>query len=493
MRNGIVHRKKTRARLWLRILLIAAAATAAAACVLLALSHPRIEFYGLDADTAEVECFTGYDAPEVTAALKGDLLFRGGHALAVTRTGEVDADRIGTYAVTWRAGIAGFSAERVCSVDVVDTTPPELTLAPETRAYILPGEEYDDPGYTAVDRVDGDLTAEVERTVNGSRVDYSVSDRSGNIATASRIIPYDDPVPPVIALRGDSFVSLTVGEEFYSEPGFSASDNLDGNLSDAVTVSGSVDESKAGLYTLTYTVTDLHGNKATAKRTILMHLSKEASAELSAAGPEELPDKVIYLTFDDGPGAYTAKLLDVLKKYDVKATFFVVKTKRTDLIAREAAEGHTVAIHSATHVYRTIYASEEAYFNDLWTMNEIIREKTGSYANLVRFPGGSSNAVSRFNPGIMTRLTAAVEEVGFRYYDWNVSSGDAGGTTTSDGVFDNVISGVRGKKYSVVLQHDIKGFSVDAVERIIVWGLENGYTFLPLTADSPTVHHKVKN
>ena len=55
------------------------------------------------------------------------------------------------------------------------------------------------------------------------------------------------------------------------------------------------------------------------------------------------------------------------------------------------------------------------------------------------------------------------------------------------------ISGVRGKKYSVVLQHDIKGFSVDAVERIIVWGLENGYTFLPLTADSPTVHHKVKN
>lgn len=204
-------------------------------------------------------------------------------------------------------------------------------------------------------------------------------------------------------------------------------------------------------------------------------------------------ERVVYLTFDDGPSRNTERLLDILDKYNVKATFFVINTSHTDIIAEEFNRGHSVGIHCYTHDYRTIYADEDAYFADLDAMQDEIVKQTGENTTLLRFPGGSSNTASCFNRGIMTRLTEAVAEKGFTYFDWNVSSGDAGRTTETAQVVENVISGIKKHKVSVVLQHDSKGFSIDAVEDIIVWGLENGYTFLPLSQDSPTCHHPVAN
>ncbi len=221
------------------------------------------------------------------------------------------------------------------------------------------------------------------------------------------------------------------------------------------------------------------------------------------SGAEQLLDeaellergKVIYLTFDDGPGPYTEQLLDILAQYQVKATFFVTANFEDyfDLIAREKEDGHTVAIHTYSHVYKKIYADEEAYFADLKQMDDVILEQTGERAKLVRFPGGSSNLVSSFNPGIMTRLAGLLEEKGYRYFDWNVVSGDAGETEDTAQVVKNVIEGVQKKGVAVVLQHDLYEFSVDAVEQIIQWGLENGYVFLPLTMDSPDIHHTIAN
>lgn len=208
----------------------------------------------------------------------------------------------------------------------------------------------------------------------------------------------------------------------------------------------------------------------------------------------EIPyDKVIYLTFDDGPGKDTERLLDILDKYNVKATFFVVNTSRAKLIKDEFERGHSIGIHCSTHDYYTIYSSDEAYFDDFNKMYDVIYKYTGVGTDLLRFPGGSSNTVSQISPGIMSRLTAEVENRGFTYFDWNVSSGDAGQTVETQTVYENVINGVQKHRYSIVLQHDKKGFSVDAVEDIIIWGLENGYTFLPLTKDSPTCHHKIAN
>lgn len=114
---------------------------------------------------------------------------------------------------------------------------------------------------------------------------------------------------------------------------------------------------------------------------------------------------------------------------------------------------------------------------------------------MIRFPGGSSNKSSKFNPGIMTRLTKLVEEAGFTYYDWTIDSKDSVGAKTAQAVYQNVVDGVLKAKndYSIVLQHDLKGYSVDAVESIILWGLANGYTFLPMDANTPAYHHTVRN
>ena len=275
----------------------------------------------------------------------------------------------------------------------------------------------------------------------------------------------------------------------YSEPGYTAVDICDGDVTDKVSVSGNVDTANAGKYTVTYNVSDNCGNESEVQRTVKV----VAPMSDDAVNPG---DKVVYLTFDDGPGPYTEKLLDILDRYNVKATFFVTNGKPDyqNLIAQEAQRGHTVAIHSASHDYAKIYQSVDAYFADFDEMNSIITAQTGKAADLVRFPGGSSNTISKkYCYGIMRQLVCAVEERGFRYCDWNVSSGDAGGTTSTSQVVANVIAGIKGNNVSVVLQHDIKNFSVDAVEQIIQWGLSEGYTFLPIISTTPMSHHGVNN
>ena len=126
-------------------------------------------------------------------------------------------------------------------------------------------------------------------------------------------------------------------------------------------------------------------------------------------------------------------------------------------------------------------------------MQEIIFEQTGEYVRLVRFPGGSSNTVSRYNPGIMTRLTSDLNDMGYAYFDWNVSAADTASNATRYTVTENFKESVPKHDYSVVLQHDTNAFSVDAVEDILFWGSRNGYTFRALDLTSPAVHHSVAN
>ena len=126
-------------------------------------------------------------------------------------------------------------------------------------------------------------------------------------------------------------------------------------------------------------------------------------------------------------------------------------------------------------------------------MEEIIYQQTGSFTQLFRFPGGSSNTVSRINPGIMTRLTRAMNDMGYQYFDWNVLSGDAGGTKKTKEIIENIKKGCEENKVAMILQHDIKDYSVAAVERVIIWGLRNGYTFRALDLSSPTAHHRISN
>ena len=120
---------------------------------------------------------------------------------------------------------------------------------------------------------------------------------------------------------------------------------------------------------------------------------------------------------------------------------------------------------------------------------------TGYNSTITRFPGGSSNTVSKFNPGIMTRLCKLVVDSGYRYFDWNVSSGDAGGAKNADQLYNNVIKGLSKSKQNVVLMHDFSSNSklIEALPRIINYGIENGYTFSRITENTPMVTHSTNN
>lgn len=216
-----------------------------------------------------------------------------------------------------------------------------------------------------------------------------------------------------------------------------------------------------------------------------------------AVKPQNNADKkVIYLTFDDGPGCHTPRLLEVLDRYNVKATFFVCNTDYAYLIDDIANAGHTVGMHTYSHNYSRIYSGIDAFYKDLYAMRDVIRSYTGINPVIMRFPGGGSNLVSKkYCFGIMTQLTQSVQDRGLYYFDWNVDSDDAGSTKSTEGVVKNIINGISGssRKNYYVLQHDIYGFSVDAVEKVIIWGLQNGYTFKAITPDSAVCHHSVKN
>ncbi len=402
-------------------------------------------------------------------------------------TGQVDDTKLGTYTVTYSLQRKDETVTQQRTVRIVDTQAPTIVLIHNREGFTLPGHEYVEEGFVAEDNYDGDITASVQRMQEGDEIIYQVFDSSGNRAEVRRTIKYNDITAPVLTLLGDETVRIIAGGN-YTEPGYTAIDDAEGDITSKVVVSGVYDLTTAGEYTVTYTVTDNYGNTATATRTI-----KVIQKSYTNTPSNPVDGHVIYLTFDDGPSQHTPRLLEILAKYDVKATFFVVGTAATGYFDDIVAGGHSIALHANNHDYNKIYASEDAYFEDLYAIQDKVHEQTGVYTYLMRFPGGSSNTASGYNPGIMTKLTQAVQDKGFYYFDWNVDSKDAGGAKTADEVFNNVIKGVQNHEQSVVLQHDIWGYSVDAVERIIQWGLANGYVFAALSESSPGAHHPVNN
>lgn len=448
----------------------------------------RVEINLLGDAQITLEYGEAFEDPGVQAMGYGTLINIDGCSLDVEVKGTVNDRELGVYTITYSATYEGEYGEVTRTVTVVDTQAPKIELVSDPDGYIIPGEVYIEEGFRAIDNYDGDISDRVERRQEKNKVTYCITDSSGNSTQVVRKIRYYDPVGPKLTLLGEKTTCIQAGGKWV-EPGYQASDNLDGDLTSMVQVEGTVNGYSAGTYVVTYEVTDSYGNKARDQRVVIV----EAVARPETVIPE---GKVVYLTFDDGPSDYTQKLLEVLKKYEVQATFFVVKTARVDLLDDIAAGGHALGVHSKNHRYDKIYANEDAFFNDLYAMQDLIFQHTGIKTMLMRFPGGSSNHVSvQYNEGIMTRLTKAVQDQGFQYFDWNVSAKDAESVLTKEEVVKNVIDGIQANRnsYSVVLQHDIRDFSVEAVEEIIVWCLDNGYSFHPLEMTSPTCHHFVKN
>ncbi len=186
----------------------------------------------------------------------------------------------------------------------------------------------------------------------------------------------------------------------------------------------------------------------------------------------------VYLTFDDGPSVNTHSVLYYLDKYDIKATFFVVP-QRTDncyaLMKQIVDSGHSIGVHSATHEYDTIYASVEAYLADFYEAWQMIYEATGVKTEIFRFPGGSKND---HNGATRDAIIEEMTRRGFRFYDWNVDSNDAGDATWTE-MFTSVPSDIAQNYRSVVLFHDSRQRenTVYVLEDIIKKLVNDGYKF----------------
>ena len=199
----------------------------------------------------------------------------------------------------------------------------------------------------------------------------------------------------------------------------------------------------------------------------------------------------VYLTFDDGPSRNTDKILDILNEYGVKATFFVVgKDGFEEQYQRIVAEGHTLGMHSYSHKYQEIYQSLDSYVKDLNQIQSYLYEMTGENSTIVRFPGGSSNSVSHVD---MHELISYLNQHGLTYYDWNISSADAGkGYISASQIVSNVMNNVRKYDSAVILMHDSadRNSTVEALPTIIEKILESENTvLLPISDDTVPIQH----
>lgn len=199
-------------------------------------------------------------------------------------------------------------------------------------------------------------------------------------------------------------------------------------------------------------------------------------------------NKVVYLTFDDGPcNIITDKILDVLKKYDVKATFFVVGKeiiRREHILKRINDEGHSIGLHTYSHSFKKAYMSVDAFMNELAKTNNLVFEITGKKSGIIRFPGGSHN---RLNSIFLQKI----HDKGFKIYDWTHSCEDGTCSYLSPyALFRNSQKKIISRKMApgvILLMHSNENNinTIDALPLIIRYYRNKGYEFKAIEKDTP--------
>ncbi|MGM9869769.1 MAG: polysaccharide deacetylase family protein [Muribaculaceae bacterium] len=276
----------------------------------------------------------------------------------------------------------------------------------------------------------------------------------------------DDTIAPTLTTRGP--MMIMEGEPHDSTfltKGIKYSDNS--GLVRLTIDSSAVDWNRRGIYNVVYAATDSAHNVTT------------VTEQLRVVGKDE---KIIYLTFDDGPSVCTDDILRILKEENVKATFFVTAqftpylSKLTDI----SRDGHEVAIHTYSHNFK-MYQSIENYFDDLNKIKEVIIKYTGKSPRIMRHPGGSSNTIfKKYNrdPQFMDRLCVALLDSGYQFVDWNLDSRDASGNNVPVNVL--VRSACQTSHHiQCLLMHDTgaKRTTVQALPQIIRFFKQQGYEF----------------
>lgn len=206
--------------------------------------------------------------------------------------------------------------------------------------------------------------------------------------------------------------------------------------------------------------------------------------------------KIAYITFDDGPYYNTHKVLEVLKKYKVKATFFTIgldKEKCYDnrnescqeIYKKEFDNGHTVANHTYSHlIFNGLYSSVNSFINEVKKQENLIKEKTGSTTNILRFPGGSGTAAAY---GIKNGAIDKLKEMGYGWVDWTAQDGDGGSVSGTDDAWNRFTSSIN-EDIEVVLFHDYSTVTLQILPRAIEYLQNKNYILLPLFYESVKVN-----
>lgn len=401
--------------------------------------------------------------------------------------GNVNTKKVGIYQLFYSIENGILEEKKIRTIRVVDKDKPVITLEGEEKVTVCPNTNYKEQGYQAYDAYDGDITNKIKITEKKEHFIYLVEDSSHNKTIKKRSFVYEDKTVPSLKLKGNDTIYV-IQNGIYKEEGVEAIDNCDGDITSLVTKEGSVNTKVPGTYEITYKVTDKSGNTSSIKRRVVVY--KNISSGCIDPG-------VIYLTFDDGPQAGTTEqILNILKEENVKATFFVTSKGPDNLLKRELEEGHTIGLHTSSHNYAEVYASESAYFNDLKAVSDRVKKVTGIESRIIRFPGGSSNTISRrYQIGIMSHLTKEVVNRGYLYYDWNVDSEDAGRCVGKDAncIYTNITNHLSLNKCNMILMHDIKVNTANAIRDIIHYGKNNGYHFAKITEETPMIKQGVNN
>ena len=292
-------------------------------------------------------------------------------------------------------------------------------------------------------------------------------------ATSSQTVEAIDAFPEILLL-GDDVIKLSSIDE-YIEPGYSAIDNEDGDLTDSVTTN--FVQIDGYNYQMEYVVTDSNEQTTTVTRDIRIIVG------------------VICLTFDDGPSAQiTPQILDILEEKEVVATFFVngySSEEEKGLVKRAYELGNVIGLHGYSHNYSEIYANIDVLMENFYKIESLVVDTIGVSSKIIRFPGGTSNTISRnYCEGIMSEAVTRVTEEGYIYVDWNIDSNDAGSDeTNAENIYNNVVSELQSGRTNVVLMHDSsnKQATVDALAGIIDYSIQNGYDFQTIT-ESTDIH-----
>ena len=401
----------------------------------------------------------------------------------------VDSSTLGQYTIEYQY----YQKKFVLVVFVDDTMKPKFDTK---RICILKGDTLSPDRLVENIQDDSKTTVSFDKEyifdeVKTYTVKVTVKDAYGNKETKTTYVLVEEKDIQAPTLEGMSKIIILIGEQIDLKKDVYITDNHDLNP-EYIIDDSSVNIRKTGEYEVYYITKDKSGNEQTYTRYVEV-LSQYSNRDTISDGI-----KTCYLTFDDGPSPNTKMILDILDKYGIKATFFVAGTSPKDYhyIRESYQRGHAIGLHTYSHNYELIYSSLKNYLKDLNQIKEVVYQQTGEYARIMRFPGGSSNLVSKkYNIGIMKRLTRKVIDLGYQYFDWSSINGDGEGIKTINELKKKSIEEIGDKEDIMFLMHDSanREETVKALPAIIEYLKKKDYEFKVIEEKSPTFHHTIQN